>query len=189
MEPIENSIVFPNVHEFMYAGMERHFAPELLREWRDIASGYAEVSILWPGQNKLILSPRPIDQSLIDYHEEHFGYHIHTVVPEAFTSQTTQDFLDSSGFEKAVQGFADTHDLIHFIAWGGTGGAYRIWEHINEIKRCETEFPSKSDFWTITEFDSKLGFRRLCDKLAIIVPHGYACADLTEALSVIIRQS
>jgi hypothetical protein len=185
MEDISNSIVFPNVHEYMYGGMGQDFADNLLEEWRNIAAGYAEVSILWPGKNKLILAPKPIDKSLIEYHQIQFGYKLNVVTPPKFTSQTSIDFLEDAHSVRTIEKFAEEHNPLHFITWGGTQGAYVLIEKIKNCTPCVTELPMKCDFWTIAEYDSKIGFKKLCESLHLKVPKGYVCDNLNEALNVI----
>ena len=185
MENMSNCIVFPNVHEYMYRGMSKDFADSLLEEWRNIAAGYAEVSILWPGKNKLILAPKPIDKALIEYHQIQFGYKLNVVTPQKFTSQTANDFLEDEHSIKTIEKFAKGCNPLHFVTWGGTQGAYALLEKIENYTPCVAELPKQSNFWTITEYDSKIGFKKLCKNLQLNVPKGYVCDSLNEALNVI----
>ena len=126
-----NNIVFPNVHEFMCMGMDSGYAS--LSEWRNIAAGYSEISILWQGRNKLILAPKPIDGGLISYHKAQFGYEINCVTPEAFTSETANNFISDARALKAIEDFAKARSPVGFISWGGTPGAYAL---LNKIKKA-----------------------------------------------------
>ena len=180
---IENSIVFPNVHDFIYQGMIRNYA--YLAEWRKIGAGYSEVSILWPGKNKLILAPKPIDNAVIAYSKMRFGYEINYVSPQRFTSETAEDFLRDTEAMEAIERFAKKYGNIHFVSWGATPGAYQLLKKINTFNpACIADMPDELNACTVSKYDSKIGFKNLCNKLKLRVPVGYLCDSMKEAIDV-----
>lgn len=172
---ILNSVIFPNVHEYMCVGMNKNFEPSLLEEWRKIAAGYAETSILWQGKNKMILSPLPIEKEFVQYFENHFDFNIDIVSPSSFTSNTSMDFLNDHNAMETIKKFVHEHNSPYFLTWGGTKGAYLLLNELNHQKKCHDELPKGDAFWTVHEFDSKIGFKKICEKLKIQTPKSLIC--------------
>jgi hypothetical protein len=193
MSDLNYSIIFPNVHEYMRRGMEDGFDENLLREWRDIAAGLAEVSIFWEGNEKLILSPKPIDDIFIDYNKMLLGYgEILVVVPKSYSSNTSLDFLNDIEALSAINSFVRNKDIVHFLPWGATEDVYILLNRILEKNPqvISQELPLIDDYWTSLYYDSKIGFRELCKdlqktNLQINIPKGYSCGTLKEALAII----
>lgn len=180
-----NSVIFPNVHEYMKRGMGQ-FSESLLAEWRSIAAGYGEVSLLWQGKNKLILAPRPIDDDLLSYHRTAWGMdEVCAVTPQSFTSDTAGDFLADKNAMDTIHNFLGRHQKSYFIPWGATEGAYEILKSLDSSGVINHEIPKKEDYWSSLYYDTKIGFKELCFQLGIRVPKGYACDSLKMALSVI----
>lgn len=98
-----SSIIIPNVHDYVRRGMDPSFPERLLAEWRDIASGFSEVSLFWEGNDKLVLSPREINKNFISYIKGLLGYeNLLVLVPRSYTSDFCDDILgDETLFQKS----------------------------------------------------------------------------------------
>lgn len=180
-----NSIIYPNVHEYMKRGMGP-FPGKLLAEWRRIAAGYGEVSLLWPGKNKLVMSPQVIDKDLIEYQRDAWKMgEISIVTPTAFTSETSKDFLQDTKAISKIQNFVNRHATTEFIPWGATSGVYDILKAINSPKLVSHEIPKEQNYWSSLYYDSKIGFKELCHQIGLKVPQGYVCDNLNMAFSII----
>jgi hypothetical protein len=180
----ENCIIFPNVHEFMFEGMDSDY--EYLSEWRNIGAGYSEVSSMWSGKNKLILAPKPVDNNFIEHIKNVFGYEIMTITPKTFSSKTASDFLNDVDILNEIKCFAKKYESLKFMAWGATQGAYALLNKIRSFNpSCFSDMPVESHAWTVSQYDSKIGFKRLCEMLHLDIPIWYSCANLNEAFESI----
>lgn len=187
------NIIFPNVYEYMHRGMDDNFDKRLLCEWRDIAAGYSEVSMFWEGDNKLIVSPKPIDKVFVDFAKYFMGYkELSILFPRNYNSQLQYDFSTDRQIVSKVACYLKNKETINFIPWGATEGAYRFFNCLKKksIKIVSHELPSESEYWTSLYFDSKIGFREQCKELQkehpqIKIPCGYTCGSIKEAISII----
>jgi hypothetical protein len=193
MTDLNYSIVFPNVHEYMRRGMEDGFDAKLLQEWRDIASGYAEVALFWEGNEKLVLSPKPLDSNYISYIRNLLGYgQILTAVPKYYSSETSSDFVNDPDILALINSYVKNKDMVHFLPWGATEGIYTFLRRISENNPqiVSQELPAEDDYWTSLYYDSKMGFKELCRDLQKIdpniqIPKGYCCGTMKEALAIL----
>lgn len=183
----KNSIVYPNVHEYMRRGMDESFPQELLIEWKSIAAGYSEIASLWEGEKKVILSPQKVNSEFLSYHETYSGFNkLESIVPNKFTSETSFDFLQDNYVMKKIVCFAENSQDCYFIPWGATKGAYSIVEKIKDLAYVKSiELPKECNYWTSSYYDTKLGFKELCWCLNLPTPSAYLCDDILEAKDII----
>lgn len=189
---VDANIIFPNVHEFMRRGMDANYKEDLLEEWRNIAAGYGEIAMFWGGDRKLILTPKRVNESFIEFNKDLLGYkEICTVVPEKFTSDTSEDFLrDSNAFNSIVQ-YTENKN-INVLSWGATEGLYKLKHRLSKENPmiCFDELIEEENYWTSVYYDSKVGFRQMCLELQrdwkyIHSPRSYICEGLDEVLFIL----
>lgn len=190
---IYSSVVVPNIHEYVRRGMDPNFPERLLAEWRDIGSGFSEVSLFWEGEGKLVISPKPIDSNFIDYIKQLLEYkELFVVTPKNYTSEFCRDILNDELTLSEIVSYVKNRNSVHFLPWGATESVYLLLETLQErgADIVSEELPSRDYYWTSLHFDSKVGFRELCASLRQIdsriqIPTGFTCNSLSEAIELL----
>ena len=187
------SLILPNVHEYVRRGMDPNFPEDLLKLWRNNASGFSDVSLFWEGENKFILSPKPIDPLFINYIRDLVGYNdIQVASPENFSSEFCDDILNDSSCLHKIKSFIESKNKVYFIPWGATESVYKLLDALQTQHQnfVSEELPERKHYWSSLHFDSKVGFREMCSQLAkyndnILIPKGFTCSTFNEAMEII----
>lgn len=187
------SVVIPNVHEYAQKGMDPDYPSLLMAKWRNVASGFSEPALFWEGDDKLVVSPRPIDAAFVDYITDLLKYRsISVITPQRCTTELSLDTLIDESVLSTISSFVSAREATHLRPWGATKQIYLL---LDELKRRSpgllcNELPTRDGYWSCTYIDSKLGFREMCIGLqekapGIHIPRGFTCDSLVSAQEVL----
>lgn len=189
----DSAIVLPNVHEYVYRGIDSTFSENMLAMWREMGAAYSEVGLFWEGDDKVVVAPRPINQQFVEYVSDLLGYkRLSVLCPRRYTSELSMDLLGDEAALSYLIDHAKGKDAVYLVPWGATQPVYsllaRLRQEINTL--VSEELPDRNCYWTSVHFDSKIGFRGLCDKLnctdaRVRMPRGFSCGSFQEALEVL----
>lgn len=157
-----DKIIYPNVHEVVRRSMPwRTFSDSFLQTLRDAGAAYSELGLLWGGDNKIVVLPKPIPQIQIDYIKEILGYRNIQVSISGYHEGTlcsiTKDI--DNYFEDLP--IPKKHAKVSCYFWGVSDEVYTV---INNLKAkgygIETpDIPSQKNYKIVELFDSKVTFR------------------------------
>lgn len=187
------SVVIPNVHEYAQKGMDPDYPALLLATWRNVASGFSEVALFWEGDDKLVVSPKPMDSIFVAYIKDLLGYRSITVVsPQRCTTELSMDILRDESVLSAIGSYVNLNGVTYLRPWGATKQMYLLADEITNrgLRLSFDELPKRNDYWSCTYIDSKIGFREMCvglqDKTpSIRIPRGFTCDSFANSLEVL----
>jgi len=187
------SVVIPNVHEYAQKGMDPQYPALLLARWRNVAAGFSEVALFWEGDDKLVVSPKPIDAAFVEYITDLLGYRsIGVVTPQRCTTELSLDILRDESVLSAIGSYVDAKGMTYLRPWGATKQMYLLVDEISNrgLRLSFEELPRRNDYWSCTYIDSKIGFREMCvglqDKTpSIRIPRGFTCDSFANSLEVL----
>ena len=100
------SIIVPNVHEYAQKGMDPNYPDLLLAQWRNKASGFADAAIFWEGDDKLVVSPRPILEPFVEYIQGLLGYkNIVVATPHRYSTSLSLDILHDESVLSVISNY------------------------------------------------------------------------------------
>ena len=156
MREIDKTIVFPNVHEVVRRSMPwKTFDNGFLNKLRDAGSAYSELGILWGGDNKTVILPKPIPNVQLDYIKELLGYkNIEIII-------TDPDQREICCLTHDVIKHIENLDAICCLFWGASPEAYSMVSQMQTLSFCieSPDIPQESVFRHVELFDSKSKFR------------------------------
>ena len=158
MKGDDKTIVFPNVYEVVRRSMPwKTFDSGFLNKLRDAGAAYSELGILWGGDNKTVVLPRPIPNVQLDYIKELLGYKdIEIIIADSIHGKICS--LPHSA-QNSLEGFG----TINCLFWGASPEAYSMVSQMQSLGfHIESpDIPQESVFRHVELFDSKSKFREL----------------------------
>ncbi|CCO22300.1 ATP-grasp domain-containing protein [Maridesulfovibrio hydrothermalis] len=159
MRKFNKTIVFPNVHEVVRRSMPwKTFDNKFLKKLRAAGSAYSEFGILWGGDNKTVVLPKPIPNVQLDYIKELLGYkNIEIIITDPNQNQGEICCLSND-----VVSHLENYDTIYCLFWGASPEAYSMVSQMKSLGFCieSPDIPQESVFRQVELFDSKSRFRK-----------------------------
>ena len=185
--------IFPNVHEVVrralpWEKLPAHFLHKLC------ASGmsYAELGLLWGGDNKVVVLPREVPTCQIEYIKELLGYkQIKTLTVESKVGLTCQWSSDLENIFSGDLGKVDAGNKIQlsFLFWGASPEAYVLLEHCESlgIWGKSPDLPAKNYYSSAIIFDSKSRFRKVLNtaEIGLDIPEYNVASSVTEVIDIL----
>ena len=187
------SVIIPNVFEYAQKGMDPDYPALLLARWRRRAFGFSDAALFWAGDDKLVVSPRAIDNDFVQYVVDLLSYKsVTTIVPQYHSGGLCSSIAEDRVVLSEICNFVTARGSACLRPWGATKELYLL---VDEFRRRNVtliteELPERDNYWSCSYIDSKVGFRELCTKLrthspVIQIPEGFTCDSLVDALEIL----
>ncbi len=184
------TIITANIAEAFEPSIEK-IASATDREARvQIEHNLCDRTLLWEGDDKIVITPYPIDQGLFEHNRRTLGYeNISNLSPHAVNVSLSDAILEDR------QLFQQLVDIIRANP-GITLSPYCVTEKflalVETLKKEGLDFivperPAKYGDWLVTYLDSKVGSRVEIGKIdnpQIAIPESIPCRTKDEALRV-----
>lgn len=140
----------------------------------------------------IFVSPRPIKQSFLTYHQQVFGErHISILVPKTHTGEVCEDIIKDSDIIDALVTAANSVKKLTLISYSASPQFFHLVDVLQKkgITVYTPESPDISSAWTVNFYGSKSGIRQLAQKSGAIEPDfkiadGLICASIYDAAMI-----
>ncbi len=140
----------------------------------------------------IFISPRPIRQSFLTYHEQVFGAkHIKILVPKTHTGEICEDIINDNEVMDELVAAANSVKKLTLLSYSTSPQFFHLVEVLQkkDISVYTPESPEVSSAWTVNFFGSKSGIRQLAQKSGAIEPDfkiadGLICSSIYDAAMI-----
>jgi len=185
------TVVIANISEF-YLPVFRHFHEKEMRAWVEPSRAECDMTLFWSGDDKLVITPYPIDRVFVSDVCAILGYRNARLVSPSKTSESLCADIEADPelFALLVEVLRNS-EKPQIVGWGATKPFYTLADRLRQegVEFTTPEVPAVDDYWTVPYLDSKCGFREVCTHLSrqapdIRIPRGFVCADIDVAVRI-----
>lgn len=190
------TLVLPNVYEFNRRGLPPELPKRDLDSWRDVGNVLTDLALFWSGEDKLIVSPRPIDSGFVQYVRDHVGFQRLLVQsprpPRRCESGLSRAVLADPELLQRVVEYVRGGESTTLLTWGITEDVYLFLDALTSQGASvkAPDVPPRHSYWNVIYLDSKAGFRHRCTEIGasdqrIAMPEGFICHSLADVVEFV----
>ncbi len=155
------SIVVANVAEF-YERSYRGFPPREVAAWRMASLAVADMALFWGGDDKLVITPAPLEPAFVEDACRALGYrNVSVASPESSHASLCEAITaDRTLYQRLVR-IIRSSGGVELLCWGATPQLYALVERLRADAGAVStpDVPPQEDAWLVEYLDSKAGFR------------------------------
>jgi len=192
MENKYKEIVISNTAEAFRNIIEKVKDDKEITRRLSIEHSLCQRGFFWDGDNKVIVTPYPIDPTFLKINSDILGYkNIKNIYPKKIKVSLCEAlFKDKDVFDNLVK-IIKTNPNIAITTYAITDEFLFLISNLKKLnlKFKISELPKQNSLWTVKYLDSKSGFRETIGKIQakdnkIKLPQGFICKDINEANQV-----
>lgn len=187
------TIIIANIVEFNRRAMRVGFAENELATWDAASADLNDMALFWSGDNKLVITPNPVDGLFLADICTLLGYeNLQVICPSKRSFSICDDIADCQEIFHTLYETLKSPAPPQVITWGATKQFYGLLDrlHLTDRSSIAVEVPDYDKFWVALYLESKSGCREFCQGIQrqipdLHMPEGFICSSKDLALDAL----